>query len=75
MHEGSMQIFGLIICSLVMTISTTVFKQQHYDTTWNSLLKYTVPQWYLDAKFGIYHHWGIYSVPDTECVVRMIKTR
>jgi alpha-L-fucosidase len=21
------------------------------------------PQWYEDAKFGIYFHWGIYSVP------------
>ncbi|MGB7567926.1 MAG: alpha-L-fucosidase [Chitinivibrionales bacterium] len=58
-----MQIFGLIICSLVITISTAVFAQQQYDTTWNSLQNYTVPQWYQDAKFGIYHHWGIYSVP------------
>jgi hypothetical protein len=22
-----------------------------------------VPAWYLDAKFGIFIHWGVYSVP------------
>ncbi len=28
-----------------------------------SLKKYQVPQWYRDAKFGIFIHWGLYSVP------------
>ena len=22
-----------------------------------------IPQWYKDAKFGIFIHWGVYSVP------------
>jgi alpha-L-fucosidase len=30
---------------------------------WGSLSKYQVPQWYKDAKFGIFIHWGLYSVP------------
>ncbi|HSW51337.1 MAG TPA: alpha-L-fucosidase [Bryobacteraceae bacterium] len=30
---------------------------------WNSLTNYKVPQWYQDAKFGIFIHWGVYSVP------------
>ncbi len=30
---------------------------------WESLEKYEVPQWYKDAKFGIFIHWGVYSVP------------
>ena len=30
---------------------------------WESLQKYEVPEWYKDAKFGIFIHWGIYSVP------------
>ena len=25
--------------------------------------KYEVPEWYKDAKFGIFIHWGVYSVP------------
>jgi alpha-L-fucosidase len=30
---------------------------------WESLEKYEVPEWYKDAKFGIFIHWGVYSVP------------
>ncbi len=30
---------------------------------WNSLSQYQVPDWYRDAKFGIFIHWGVYSVP------------
>jgi alpha-L-fucosidase len=31
--------------------------------TWDSLEKFQVPTWYQDAKFGIFIHWGVYSVP------------
>jgi alpha-L-fucosidase len=30
---------------------------------WQSLQKYAAPEWYKDAKFGIFIHWGAYSVP------------
>ena len=30
---------------------------------WQSLRDYKVPDWYQDAKFGIFIHWGVYSVP------------
>src|SRR5436305_4352158 len=30
---------------------------------WESLQKYEVPEWYKDAKLGIFIHWGVYSVP------------
>jgi len=30
---------------------------------WESLRTYKVPEWYMDAKFGIFIHWGVYSVP------------
>jgi alpha-L-fucosidase len=31
--------------------------------TWDSIrANYTVPQWFIDAKFGITMHWGLYSV-------------
>lgn len=36
---------------------------RQYEATWESLKRYTVPQWYLDAKFGIFIHWGVYAVP------------
>src|SRR5258706_3013307 len=36
---------------------------QPYLPTWESLDTHPVPQWYKDAKFGIFIHWGVYSVP------------
>jgi len=33
-----------------------------YSSNWESLSKIEVPEWALDAKFGIYAHWGIYSI-------------
>ncbi len=30
---------------------------------WESLQTYQIPEWYMDAKFGIFIHWGVYSVP------------
>ncbi len=36
-----------------------------YQPTWNSLRQHPDPQWLQDVKFGIYTHWGIYSVPAT----------
>lgn len=34
-----------------------------YDPTWESLDKRPLPEWYDDAKIGIFIHWGVYSVP------------
>jgi alpha-L-fucosidase len=34
-----------------------------FGPTWESLAKYKIPEWYQDAKFGIFIHWGLYSVP------------
>lgn len=36
---------------------------KHYIGTWESVRQHKVPQWYEDCKFGIFIHWGIYSVP------------
>lgn len=34
-----------------------------FEATWDSLRGYQVPSWYLDGKFGIFIHWGVYCVP------------
>ena len=34
-----------------------------YTPDWGSLEKNPAPEWLLNAKFGIYAHWGVYSVP------------
>ncbi|MBQ9996871.1 MAG: alpha-L-fucosidase [Clostridia bacterium] len=34
-----------------------------YENNWQSLNSRPVPKWFGDAKFGIFIHWGLYSVP------------
>lgn len=34
-----------------------------FEPDWESLRQFQVPDWYQDAKFGIFIHWGLYSVP------------
>ncbi len=35
-----------------------------YQPTWESLLQYDAPEWYRDAKFGIWAHWSPQCVPE-----------
>ena len=35
-----------------------------YQATWDSLLQYDAPEWYRDAKFGIWAHWSPQCVPE-----------
>ena len=34
-----------------------------FQASWESLARYAIPAWYQDGKFGIFIHWGVYSVP------------
>ena len=34
-----------------------------YRDDWDSLLSHPAPEWFTKAKFGIFIHWGVYSVP------------
>ncbi len=43
---------------------STMAKEERYKADWDSLAKHNeAPEWFKDAKFGIYFHWGVYSVP------------
>ncbi|TNH06880.1 alpha-L-fucosidase [Testudinibacter sp. TR-2022] len=37
--------------------------KKFYSATWESVKTHPLPDWYDDYKFGIFIHWGIYSVP------------
>lgn len=41
----------------------SVIEHGPFKDNWDSLKNIEVPQWYRDAKFGIFIHWGVYSVP------------
>ncbi|HMK16650.1 MAG TPA: alpha-L-fucosidase [Chitinophagaceae bacterium] len=47
-------------CLLCLTINLSA---QTYQPNWESLDKRPTPQWFKDSKFGIFIHWGVYSVP------------
>lgn len=44
------------------TIDDVIAKGPYTDS-WESLCHHTLPKWYQAAKFGIFIHWGVYSVP------------
>lgn len=62
------KIFSLIlICILFSCKSNERHSERestHYAAHWDSLAAYNeAPKWFQEAKFGIYAHWGVLSVP------------
>ncbi len=55
----------LIILSLLLSLSVQIVSAQEkkYRANWESIDSRPVPGWFEDAKFGIFIHWGPYSVP------------
>jgi alpha-L-fucosidase len=51
-----------LTCLLIPLFFTTL-KAQKYEPTWASLDSREVAPWFSEAKFGIFIHWGPYSVP------------
>lgn len=45
-----------VVCSL--SVVTGVAAEEPYQANWESLSKHVAPDWFKDAKFGIYTHWG-----------------
>ena len=56
-----LQKLSFLFLAVLVASSSTTAKQ--FDSTWESLNSHEVPEWLQDAKFGIYAHWGLYSVP------------
>jgi alpha-L-fucosidase len=51
------------LCSILIILVTVSLGQKLYQPTWESLDSRSTPSWFEDAKFGIFIHWGLYSVP------------
>jgi alpha-L-fucosidase len=54
--------------SVLLTVSGALLMaqpadSQTYQANWDSLDRRATPAWFIDAKFGIFVHWGVYSVP------------
>ena len=46
-----------MMLAVLATSCTEAEKPQKYEANWDSLKKYEVPEWWKNAKFGIYFHW------------------
>src|ERR1700694_3223407 len=49
-------------CLSLLILSTTALAAT-YAPTWSCLDKRETPAWFGESKFGIFIHWGVYSVP------------
>ncbi len=54
-------LFALGACVLNMEEQQNI--QPKFEPNWESLKKHETPEWFRDAKLGIFIHWGVYSVP------------
>ncbi|MCK5642211.1 MAG: alpha-L-fucosidase, partial [Gammaproteobacteria bacterium] len=52
----------LLVC-ILLTGCASIQTTDRFEPTAESLKQYECPEWFRDAKFGIYFHWGVYSVP------------
>ncbi len=52
----------LLLLQLTVCMSV-VYAQPKYNPTWVSIDSRPIPAWFQDAKFGIFIHWGLFSVP------------
>jgi alpha-L-fucosidase len=53
----------MVAAVAVTTAAASNVSAEKYEPTWKSLDRRPVPAWHADAKFGIFIHWGPYSVP------------
>ena len=52
----------IILSFFLMVVGISLIAQT-YQPNWASIDSRPVPTWFEDAKFGIFIHWGLYSVP------------
>jgi len=56
--------FVLVVSALLVVAgANAAAAETSVAPTWDALCNLPVPEWLQDAKFGIYAHWGVYSVP------------
>jgi alpha-L-fucosidase len=61
---NKIKIFFLLAFTVIALTNVYARQGQKYQPTFESLEKVNpVPEWFKDAKFGIYFHWGVFAVP------------
>ena len=52
-----------LLAALLLTLPLLSAAAEKYEPNWKSLDARPIPGWFDEAKFGIFIHWGVYSVP------------
>uniref|UniRef100_A0A7E4ZTA6 Putative alpha-L-fucosidase n=1 Tax=Panagrellus redivivus TaxID=6233 RepID=A0A7E4ZTA6_PANRE len=52
-----------MFCLLILVSLIVALTAKKYEPNWSSIDSRPLPLWYDDVKFGIFTHWGLYSVP------------
>jgi alpha-L-fucosidase len=55
--------YSLCLLLVLLAINGRTNAQTKYTADWASIDARPIPQWFKDAKLGIFIHWGVYSVP------------
>lgn len=56
--------FGIVLLGSLLSINTYAqlkdipMEKGKFDNNWESLKQWDFPEWFKDAKFGIWAHWG-----------------
>lgn len=69
--KGALALATLAMCAAASPVtqrrsssSTSAIAAGPYEATWESTDKHTAsPEWFKDAKLGVYWHWGAFSTP------------
>ncbi len=52
-----------VVLAALCAVPAASAADKHYEANWADLDQRPTPAWFLDAKFGVFMHWGVYSVP------------
>jgi alpha-L-fucosidase len=58
-----MRLSVFVLLFALLPFSSALGQQKIYQPNWRSINSRRVPAWFDEAKFGIFIHWGVYSVP------------
>ena len=54
---------SIIFLFIIIVTMGFIQRNRKYHSSWESIDRRPIPAWFQDAKFGIFIHWGVYSVP------------
>ncbi|WNM36504.1 alpha-L-fucosidase [Streptomyces sp. Li-HN-5-11] len=61
---GATAVTAAAVASDALAVGTALAAPSTYTPDWSSVNQHPpAPEWFQDAKFGIYFHWGVFSVP------------